>query len=75
MSMTATEWQEWSDREGTPVKKGDWITDKAGRNLEVRDQLPGGMLYLEAADGKFMPKWMFSWDKVRECLRNPILSP
>jgi len=75
MSETTMEWLDWRDREGTPVKQGDWITNKDGRNLEVKGQTPGRMLSLEANDGKFMPKWLFNWDKVRECLRNPILSP
>jgi hypothetical protein len=71
----AEKWQDWRDFEGTAIKKGDWITNTEGRDLEVIDQTPGAMLRLKASDGKFMPEWLLSPGEVRKCLRNPILSP
>ena len=66
---------QYLDREGKPVEIGDWITTPEGRNLEVLEKTPGGFLSLKANDGKFMPNWLYCWNKVRACLKNPILSP
>lgn len=69
------DWINWIDREGTPIKLGDWITDPEGRDFEVMGQTPANTLFIETNDGKPFPRWIMNWGKIRMFLRNPILSP